>query len=152
MKLTQHIAASLPLAAGVYLTTNSYSGAALAVAGSVLIDLDHLPDYLYFRGGWRGVKDFFDVHNNHRVPTALLFFHSWELVILLGLLAWFGLSPEWLKAVSLGMAYHLVLDRIFNRTPPHFYWIARRAWFSFDVKRLRRESPDRTADTETVRE
>jgi hypothetical protein len=138
VKLAAHAAASVPLALAVGLATGSSGYALTAALASVLIDLDHIPDYIYDRGGWRGVRDFFAVCERGEMDTVVLALHGWEWPILLcgGWLA--GLLSPWLAAVGLGLGYHLAFDWIGNRPllAPWFYWIAYRAGKGFAAKKL----------------
>jgi len=137
MKLSQHIAASLPLGLTVGLATGAAGYALVAVLASILIDLDHIPDYIFARRGWRGVKDFFATCYRGEMDTALFALHAWEWPILLGGGFVLGLVPPWLALIGVGFAYHLVFDLICNRPPASgFYWFTFRASKRFSVDRL----------------
>ncbi|QLA16339.1 hypothetical protein [Desulfolutivibrio sulfoxidireducens] len=140
MKASRHVLAAIPLAAVVLAAGRPLSEACLAATASVLIDLDHLGDYLLCRGGWYGLKDFFSSCNEGRLNRLYLVLHAWEWIIL-GLcaaLAW-GFWPAGM--VVLGMAWHLAFDQVGNRgiVTPGFYWITRRARVGFDAWKLYRD-------------
>ena len=118
--------------AGIYLTTRSLAATVLAGAASVLIDVDHVPDYIYFRRGWRGLGDFFATCYQSRLRKTFVCLHAWEWVLAAwtGLLLWSG--PPWLWAVGVGITYHLILDQVSNDVTPSFYWISYRARHGFE--------------------
>ncbi len=137
MKGWAHAAAALPLAAAVHWAGGSLTAAGLAGAASVLVDLDHVADYVWWRGGWRGVDDFFASYHAHRVTRLLLLMHSWELLLpfwgLLALLA----APAWLWALAVGWSFHLVLDQLANPVGLGFYFLAYRSRRGFERQYMR---------------
>ncbi|MFC1833435.1 hypothetical protein ACFL2Q_01705 [Thermodesulfobacteriota bacterium] len=131
MKLSQHSVAGGPLAVGVYAATYSWSSVLFAVASSVLMDLDHLPDYLYFRRGWHGTGDFFEVCHKGRLVKTFLVFYAWEWPLIIGASTLIGVGSSWLWPIGLGVFYHLAWDALTNPVPASFYWILRRAFHGF---------------------
>ncbi len=101
----------------------------------MLIDVDHLPDYIFFRRGWRGLTDFFDACDQRLLRRVFLWLHSWDLLIVTGLgLALAGNTPgaSWLFMVWLGFAYHLAFDQFGNRSKAGlFYFLCFRALKGF---------------------
>lgn len=145
MKLKNHLVAAIPLVAGVYLSTGSWTAAGLAFASSVLIDVDHLPDYVYVRRGWHGFRDFFETcHNQGLVKTSLVL-HAWEWVILCGALWLAGVHPEVTLPIGLGVAYHLILDTRTNPVIPRFYWMTCRGLHGFAFAPFFRRQPSERA-------
>ena len=137
MKSWAHTLAALPLGGAYYWSEGSAALAGVAAAASVLVDLDHLPDYLWWRGRWRGLGDFFECFHEQRVPRIVIVTHSWELM----LLAWgliLGLSaPDWLKALALGWLYHLCWDQLTNSVGVGFYSLVHRARMGFERRLLK---------------
>lgn len=131
MTLREHTVAAFPLMAGVYVATRSLTAAVLAGASSVLIDVDHVPDYVYFRGGWRGLRDFFRTCYQGRLVKTFVLFHAWEWAIGCWMLILAWSAPQWILAVAAGITYHLVLDQVFNPVDRSFYWISCRARHGF---------------------
>ncbi len=128
MKLSQHALASVPLMAGVYWATGSLAYAGIAGFASVFIDLDHVGDYVLYRRGWRGVRDFFASCEEGRLTKLYLFLHAWEWPVLFFLLYASVGVPLWAVMTALGMTYHLIFDAIGNRgnLKPGFYFIVKR--------------------------
>jgi len=118
-----------------------WSLTAAVAAGGFLIDLDHVVDYVVFEDRRALTPGAFLRHYvEGRMRRTVLMLHSYELVALLGLLAW------WTESVTLfgylgGAVMHLVLDLIWNgRLTPHsivaFYSFAYRAAHHFDGQQL----------------
>lgn len=140
MKASRHVLAAIPLAAAVYAAGRPASEALVAATASVLIDVDHLADYVLCRGGWFGVGDFFRSCNEGRLNRLYLILHSWEWIICGGGVA-LATGSAVLGMIVLGMAWHLAFDEYGNRTivRPWFYWFFRRAAVEFDAARLYRD-------------
>ncbi|MBI4799371.1 MAG: hypothetical protein HY794_11725 [Desulfarculus sp.] len=137
MKLRAHVVAALPLGGAYYWSEGSAALAGLAVAASVLVDVDHLPDYLWWRGGWRGLEDFFESFYEQRVPRILIVTHSWELMALAwGLILALG-APPWVKALAVGWLYHLTWDQLCNSVGARFYFLLYRARLGFERRLLK---------------
>lgn len=134
MRLSQHAVASLPLMAGVYFSTNSFASAIVAGLASVFIDLDHVSDYVLYRKGWGGVRDFFESCHEGRLTKLYLLLHAWEWPLLFLLLYMSLGAPQWTFMVALGMAYHLAFDVVGNRriVKPRFYFITHRLGKGFE--------------------
>ncbi|MBI5568546.1 MAG: hypothetical protein HY914_01225 [Desulfomonile tiedjei] len=132
MKLRNHSVAALPLMAGTYLATSSLAATLVAGASSVLIDVDHIPDYVYFRRGWRGLSDFFATCYQSRLRKTFVCFHAWEWAIATWTVLLFWSGPTWLWAVGAGITYHLLLDQLGNDVTHSFYWISCRARHGFE--------------------
>lgn len=143
MKLRAHLLAALPLGGAYYWSEGSAVLAGLAAAASVLVDVDHLPDYLWWRRGWRGLEDFFDASYKHRVPFILIVTHSWELMALAwGLILTLG-APPWVQALAVGWLYHLAWDQWRNSVGARFYFLLHRARMGFQRRLLKPEPQTR---------
>ena len=120
--------------AGVYFSTNSLASVAIAGLASVFIDLDHVGDYVLYRRGWRGVRDFFESCEEGRLTRLYLFLHAWEWPLLFLLLYASLGAPQWTAMIALGMAYHLAFDAVGNRhiVIPRFYFITYRLGKGFE--------------------
>ncbi len=140
MKASRHVLAAIPLAAVVLAAGRPLSEACLAAAASVLIDIDHVGDYILCRGGWYGIRDFFRSCNEGRLNRLYLLLHAWEWTIL-GMAASVYWASWTAGMVTVGMVWHLAFDQMGNRSIvlPGFYWITRRACVGFDALRLYRD-------------
>jgi hypothetical protein len=126
--LTQSITGAWPLTAGV-------------AAGGFLIDVDHVVDYVVFERAGRLTPGAFLRHYvEGRTRRVVLVLHSYEIVALLGLMAWWTQADVLLGYLA-GALMHLALDLVFNgrltpRSITAFYSFAYRASHRFDARRL----------------
>ncbi len=134
MRTNAHALAALPLAAGVFSVSDSAPLALFSALVSLGVDVDHIPDYLWWRGGWRGVRDFFNSYHLHQVVRMTVVLHSWELlplsVLALHLLGW----PAWAWAAVAGWLWHLAWDQLTNPVGQAFYFFFWRANRGFQQK------------------
>jgi hypothetical protein len=143
MLVRQHIVAAAPLAIAVFILTGSSAQAGLAAASSVLIDLDHVLDYLVEQKHWGGLRDFFGTFDR-MLERNIFFLHSWELIGLLFAGWGIGAFPGWVGAASLGMGYHLAFDQIVYAKfhHPMYYFFFFRAAHCFRAVDLYTSRPD----------
>jgi hypothetical protein len=149
MKLSQHCLSAIPLAVAAYAATGGSMAAAFtAAASSVLIDCDHVADYVLCNRGWGGVGGFFAACEEGRLRRLYLVLHAFEWLILLWVLIGTGIAAPWGVGLTIGMSGHLLLDWIGNRhiVQPSFYWLWHRAVNRFDGNRLYRVPPDPLAE------
>ena len=136
-----HLLTTAAVCAVTHTLGGPWSLTAAVAAGGFLIDLDHVVDYVVFEDRRALTPGAFLRHYvEGRTRRAVLMLHSYELVGLLGLLAW------WTESVTLfgylgGAVMHLVLDLIWNgRLTPRsivaFYSFAYRAAHRFDGQQL----------------
>lgn len=147
MKLSQHCVSAVPLAVAAYAVTGgSLPAAFMAGASSVLIDLDHVVDYVLCNGGWGGVDHFFASCEEGRLKRLFLFMHAFEWLIILWLLIGTGVAAPWGVGLAIGMSGHMLLDAIGNAhlLQPMFYWLWYRAQNRFDGNILYRVPPEAT--------
>lgn len=136
MRLKHHIAASVPLGLAVGWFTASPAAGFLSAVVSVLVDLDHLLDYLLWRRGWRGFDDFFTTSRHHQWPTGIFAAHCWELLPILALTLTLWLGTTWALAITAGWAWHLLFDQLHNKVLPLFYFFCFRASRGFQLANM----------------
>lgn len=136
MRSREHLLASAPLL-GLWLAGGGdLPQAVAAAAASLLVDLDHFPDYVWWRRGWGGLRDFFASFHAHRVTRLALPAHSWELLLLAVVGLWQAGWPAWPAALVCGWAYHLAWDQCFNPVGWQFYFLGYRLAHGCDRRRL----------------
>jgi len=101
----------------------------------ILIDLDHIFDYVREHGWSFDVKKFFRLNNTAQYNRAVIFLHGWEWMILWGITAWLTEWNPWAVGILIGISQHMVLDSIANGLDLRGYSICWR-WkhkFHFDT-------------------
>ena len=115
----------------IYFKTGSARYAFVFLLGSVFIDLDHLIDHFAYSNNKFSLVDF--ISSNHcKSGKIFIFFHSWELNIVLFVLAAVFRS-EWLFVLAAGMVVHLATDVIVHKKLVPYFLIYRMAK-GFDAK------------------
>jgi hypothetical protein len=101
----------------------------------ILIDLDHIFDYVREHGWSFDIKKFFHIHNTAQYNRIILFWHGWEWLILWGIIAWLTDWNPWAVGILIGISQHMALDSIANGLDLRSYSILWR-WkhkFHFDT-------------------
>lgn len=131
MTIMQHTWFSSALAAVLWWLAGPVSAMACMAAG-VLIDVDHIVDYVlnYPRQKF-GIKHFFRVFKHDVLTRVFVLLHAWELVAAAWLAAWRSGWQPVLLGVAAGLGLHLLLDQFFNAHHPAAYFLTYRAWHRF---------------------
>ncbi len=118
-----HTAISLGIGAGAWAATGEPLAVPVAVAAGVLIDSDHVPEYLHW---------FVSKERRYMIVP----FHAWEYALIgLVTLALFWNHPLFFAAL-LGHLGHLFTDQLANHTRPMAYSIIYRIYRRFDYDSL----------------
>lgn len=128
MQVRFHVAASAAAAAAAYAVSESAVMAGAALASGILIDADHLIDYVAFHRPPYGVRHLLDIYYNGRLTHVLLPLHAWELVIFLALAAAASQWPPLTTGLLIGIGHHVLLDQIFNKPYPLGYFLSYRLY------------------------
>ncbi len=147
MNVRQHIISTIPLSMTYY----SYSGdillVSMAMASTVLVDVDHCLDYVITQKRLVSIKTMILAFKTFTIVRKNYFIlHSWELVFLLSAYIFFYPNP-YLFACLTGYAFHVLLDQIYNgsflgkhNVKMLFYFLVFRMSLNFDVTLLRRSN------------
>lgn len=101
---------ALPFAYLLYKKTNSWKKFFAVILVTYLIDLDHLIDYFSFYGLKINLLKMMDNSYFELPHRAFIFFHAWEWILILGVLAW---KKGWRSPYTflfLGLIPHLIFD------------------------------------------
>jgi hypothetical protein len=147
MKATAHIGVSALAAAAAYEITASGPIAVSLFISGVLIDLDHLPDYLLLAKEKFSFRSFFSWYHDRKWQKIYIVFHSYELMALL-VMASFWLRNGAFIGMTSGCLLHMVMDQIGNirmkpgeRLSPWFYFFLHRCQAGFEKKNLTVDNP-----------
>jgi hypothetical protein len=136
MTPSRHVAASAVLAAGCGLVWRSPEAVVAALAGGVLLDLDHLLDYTWNRAGPFTPRRFVRLCVQYRLRRLYLPLHSFEWLVPFCLAAWWFPAPPWARASSLGLILHMGMDVAGNGMAFPAYAFLYRWRHSFDARAL----------------
>ncbi len=114
------------------------------IVGGFLIDLDHLLEYFLVFGWHFNIYNFFDGHQFLTSGLIRLFFHAWEYVPILILIAWFFRKNLYAKTIVLVLAssglVHLVSDVFINNYPWRNYSLIYRYHQHFQAENILSEA------------
>lgn len=112
----------------------------VAISGGFLIDLDHLLEYFLVFGPQLNLTHFFQGREFLTSGLIHLWFHAWEWLALLAVLAWLLAKKRTVKIIlltlALAMAGHMISDSLINHYPFKFYSLSYRAAQYFSAERL----------------
>lgn len=134
MKMHQHAAISIGVSGVFWLATQSVSGTLACFLAGILIDLDHIIDYLFNYGLPFKPKRFFRVFEFEVADNIFVFLHSWEMMLLGLAILWVMDGKPVLLGLFVGGLSHLALDHFFNHHSPWAYFFAYRLRHRFSGK------------------
>jgi len=114
-----HLVLSLVAGYICYKSYKRWSSWFWAVLSGFLVDLDHLFDYFLLRGWQFNLPDFISSRYYHEANRVYILLHSWELVLLLGVVSIFSKKKHVFCPLALGLALHLIWDHLTN--PAYWY-------------------------------
>ena len=134
MTPSKHVVASGITSAGFAFITQSLPGAVACFLSGIFIDLDHLLDfYLIKRKMCWSLRELHDFCLNIKTGKIYLVFHSYELMAVLWISAYFYPNSIWIGCLF-GMSVHLLLDQVSNPIYPWAYFLLYRMQLGFPKK------------------
>jgi len=134
MRPTQHIIISTGVGVLVSLWLKSWAAGVACLIGGVLIDLDHVVDYVIAKKEITfDYKKFVDYCDNDTTGRIYLILHSWEALIIMWL--FIPLEPIFIGAL-VGITVHLMCDQFSNPLAPLCYFISYRSKHGFERSKL----------------
>ncbi len=131
MKVSSHIAVSAAASAAVYLVSGSIAAAIGCLIGGVLIDLDHVVDYVLNYGPAIRPARLFHAFKYESMKHIVVFLHSWELVFAALVALWLTGWEPFAAGLAGGAGLHLLLDTLFNKHSAPAYFISFRLFHGF---------------------
>lgn len=111
-----------------------------AFIGGILIDLDHLIDYVLTFGPTFDLATFFQGQQFLAANKVYIFFHAWEYVVLVLIATWILKdrvnTRSLLLALCISMLFHLTIDAVLTENRFAAYSILYRAALNFELHRL----------------
>ena len=136
MRVQAHTATGIVFSAALYLVFRSISLSIAAFLSGIFIDLDHVIECYINYGGKFNIWKTIETCETFQLKKAHLFFHSYELILIYSaLICWLGLGPVW-YGIALGLAFHIVLDAIFNDYHPNGLFFITRHRKKFEYSKI----------------
>ena len=137
MKPTHHALISGGLAAALIAYSKSWGAGLACFLSGVFIDLDHVPEFMFFRRKiFFSFEELWNYWGIRDRGQAFLPLHAWEwLMILWYFIFTMKLNMVWV-GLGVGITVHLICDQIFNPLVPGFYFLWFRMKHNFERKRL----------------
>jgi hypothetical protein len=149
MTPSKHIIMSIPLGTTIAWLTHSISAGLLCFLSGVLVDVDHIFDYIInFKLKSFNIFNIFNIKQIYhtyihlestakegKIKKLYLMFHSIEFVLLL-YASFLFTKNKYLLAIALGLAGHLAMDIMTNRLKPHAYFLSSRMAERFNAPKL----------------
>lgn len=111
-----------------------------AIIGGFFIDLDHALEYLLVYNWHFNIVYFFQGRQFLAADQFHLWFHAWEYIPVLLLLAFVFKKKKTIKVclftLAIAMSVHLLTDTIINKVPLKFYTLTYRFNRGFSAKNL----------------
>lgn len=127
MKAVEHGALSLVAGGSLWLLSDSFAAGASCFLTGLLLDVDHLVDYLLHHPRANTLADLVDVCENCRLLRVVLPLHSWELLLLVPpALGLFPGQQVLVAGIALGLATHLLADQLSNPVTGRAYFLIHR--------------------------
>lgn len=143
MNCRAHIYTSSLIGGVLYAVTQSSQAAISSLLSGILLDIDHIFDFLIFSDDKISIKNLFSWCDGGRWEKITLIFHSYELYVLLVVVTYY-FHHDILIGAMFGTGFHLLLDVIGNcylrknfRFSPIFYFLTYRIFAGFNKNRLR---------------
>ncbi len=143
MRPSRHIIASLTIGAVLWFFTKSVYAGLLCFASGVLVDIDHILEYIIHHGR-KGLsfKNMYEAceqterqKGDLKFKRLYIILHTAEIVLLLWTITIYT-KNIYLLAITWGYSLHLILDCAANPLYPFSYFIFWRAINKFDSSKL----------------
>ncbi|MFH1759776.1 MAG: hypothetical protein ABIA63_01620 [bacterium] len=131
MRPFPHLAASIGISGCVYAASSSISLAAIQACCGILIDIDHVLEYIIRNKTKLSFKEFYTAPAHIVYKRVFFFFHSYELSLLAGMIIGYLYAPSNGAMVFLGLFQHLLFDQWKNPAKPLSYFIIWRLYNGF---------------------
>ena len=125
-----HLITSLILSTVVLFITNNYYYSLTVLFFGVMLDLDHIIDYFILYNKKLDFKIIMcGMYNNK--TKVYVFFHSYELLLLICLAAYLLGFPDYIFYIMLGFLSHITLDLIEYPLKFYYYFLSYRMIIKF---------------------
>lgn len=135
MKMEQHIATSVPVAAGVWLATQNWYYTAMAFFLGFLIDADHVIDYIREEKKF-DMKHLFEKSYKGDFNHFYVIFHAYEYIPMAWIAGFFMHNYTFSAVFTAAYLSHMIPDQLFNNVKPFGYFLTYRIYKKFVMSEL----------------
>ncbi len=137
MRASHHLYSSLIFSASTFAITRSPLLASVNFLSGVLIDIDHIPEYLLRFGFKKHVSDFFKEQMHLISRKSVVFLHGFDIMTLIFAIIFFAGPRSLAWAFYIGAMQHLLLDSIYNPVKsPWTYFLFFRIYHNFNTDKV----------------
>jgi hypothetical protein len=136
LKVPHHIGLSLSISLGVYTLFHSAAMAIASFFSGILVDLDHIFEYLREYGLRLDARFFFHSFHNTLYRKVVLFLHAWEWLAVLAVCAVLLHGNVFVIGIMIGIAQHLIADQYTNPVSRWGYFFIYRLRCGFVTSRI----------------
>ncbi|ERR1035437_519581 len=135
MKMEQHIAVSVPVAAGVWFTTHNWYYVAMSLFLGFLIDVDHVIDYIREEGKF-DMRHLFVKSYEGDFRHLYVIFHAFEYILIAWLAGFFMHNYTFSMVFTVAYLSHMIPDQLMNNVKPFGYFLTYRIYKRFVMTEL----------------
>ena len=139
IKLRYHAIASLGCSILFYLIFKSFLYSFVCFLAGILVDVDHIFDYVRCAGWNLDIKHFFRFMYGVHYTHLTILFHAYEYSVFLILLIIVSDGSLLALAVGIGYMQHLIFDQFTNPVKPLAYFITYRLKHGFSRECILRD-------------
>ncbi len=118
----------------VYAASRSWPATLSSLAVGILLDGDHVLDYLREYGFRLNLRELFHASYERTFKRTFLVLHAWEWTPLVIAAVWWSGANPWLAGAAIGWFQHLLADQLVNTPNKWAYSIIWRWRHGFDHK------------------
>jgi hypothetical protein len=135
MKMEQHIAVSVPVAAGTWFMTHNWYYVAMALFLGFLIDVDHVFDYIREEGRF-DMRHLFQKSYEGDFRRFYVIFHAYEYIPLAWLAGYLAHNYTFSAVFTVAYLSHMIPDQLMNNVKPFGYFLSFRICKKFVMREL----------------
>jgi hypothetical protein len=114
MSPKHHIAVSAVVSGILFAIFRSWPLTISSFVSGILIDLDHIVDYIIEYGYRFDIKKFFNFFYGEKYSKLTLILHGWEWLFVLLAASWLTAWNHLVVGMLIGFGHHLLLDKLYN--------------------------------------
>lgn len=134
MRLEHHVMLSAAVSGVIYAASRSWPATLSSLAAGILLDGDHVLDYLREYGFRLNLRELFHASYERTFKRTFLVLHAWEWTPLVIAAVWWSGANPWLAGAAIGWFQHLLADQLVNTPNKRAYSIIWRWRHGFDHK------------------